>query len=95
MAAPASEAVGKALIRVVSGVAQGREVALTKRVTTIGKPGVQVAEIVRGSEGFKFAYLEGATRPIINGVLLTNASVPLRNGDEIDMAGTKFQFVLY
>lgn len=90
--APAPVAV-PASIRVLNGTASGREVVLTKVVTTVGKPGVQVASITRRPGGYVFAHVEGATRPSVNGVPLTGDSVPLRNGDVIELAGTQMQFV--
>ena len=45
-AAPGAS-VGPATIRVMNGAAAGREVVLTKVVTTVGKPGVQVASITK------------------------------------------------
>src|SRR3954449_4373610 len=44
--------VGQATIRVMNGAAAGREVALTKVVTTVGKPGVQVASITKRPAGY-------------------------------------------
>jgi hypothetical protein len=85
-AAPAS-------IRVLNGAASGREVLLTKVVTTVGKPGVQVASITKRPGGYVFAHVEGAARPSVNGMPLTGESVPLRNGDVIELAGTQMQFV--
>jgi predicted component of type VI protein secretion system len=82
-----------ASIKVLNGAAAGREVALTKVVTTVGKPGVQVASITRRPNGYAFAHVEGATRPNINGVPLVGESVPLRNGDVIELAGTQMQFI--
>jgi hypothetical protein len=82
-----------ALIKVLNGAAAGREVALTKVVTTVGKPGVQVASITKRPNGYAFAHVEGATRPSINGVPLVGDSVPLRNGDVIELAGTQMQFI--
>jgi hypothetical protein len=55
-------------IKVLNGAAAGREVALTKVVTTVGKPGVQVASITKRPNGYAFAHVEGATRPSVNGV---------------------------
>jgi pSer/pThr/pTyr-binding forkhead associated (FHA) protein len=83
----------QASIRVLSGAASGREVVLTKVVTTVGKPGVQVASITRRPGGYVFAHVEGASRPSVNGVPLAGDSVPLRNGDVIELAGTQMQFV--
>ena len=82
-----------ASIKVLNGAAAGREVALTKVVTTVGKPGVQVASITRRPNGYAFAHVEGSTRPSVNGVPLASDSIPLRNGDVIELAGTQMQFV--
>ena len=82
-----------ASIKVLNGAAAGREVTLTKVVTTVGKPGVQVASITKRPTGYAFAHVEGATRPSVNGVPLVGESVPLRNGDVIELAGTQMQFI--
>jgi predicted component of type VI protein secretion system len=82
-----------ASIKVLNGAAAGREVTLSKVVTTVGKPGVQVASITKRPNGYAFAHVEGATRPSINGVPLVGDSVPLRNGDVIELAGTQMQFI--
>ncbi len=82
-----------ASIKVLNGAAAGREVSLTKVVTTVGKPGVQVASITRRPNGYAFAHVEGAARPSVNGVQLVGDSVPLRNGDVIELAGTQMQFI--
>jgi pSer/pThr/pTyr-binding forkhead associated (FHA) protein len=91
--APASSGSPSALIKVLNGAAAGREVALTKVVTTVGKPGVQVASITKRPNGYAFAHVEGAQRPSVNGVPLVGDSVPLRNGDVIELAGTQMQFI--
>ncbi len=82
-----------ALIKVLSGAASGREVMLTKVVTTVGKPGVQVASITKRPTGYVFAHVEGSTRPVVNGMPLAGESVPLRHGDVIELAGTQMQFI--
>lgn len=82
-----------ATIKVLNGAAAGREVTLTKVVTTVGKPGVQVASITKRPNGYAFAHVEGSSRPSINGVPLVGDSVPLRNGDVIELAGTQMQFI--
>ena len=81
-----------ALIRVLNGPAAGREVALTKVVTTVGKPGVQVASITKRPGGYVFSHVEGSVRPTINGSPLQADSVPLRHGDVIELAGTQMKF---
>jgi len=82
-----------ASIKVLNGGAAGREVVLTKVVTTIGKPGVQVASITKRPAGYVLAHVEGGSRPTVNGSLVAGESVPLRNGDLIELAGTQMQFV--
>jgi len=82
-----------AAIKVLNGAAAGREVSLTKVVTTVGKPGVQVASITKRPGGYVFAHVEGAARPTVNGVALSGESVHLKNGDVIELAGTQMQFV--
>ena len=91
---PASgEALHSAAIKVLSGAAAGREVALVKVVTTIGKPGVAVAAITRRPHGFVVAHVEGVDRPTLNGAPIGAEPVVLKNGDVLELAGTKMQFV--
>jgi len=82
-----------AAIKVMSGAAAGREMALVKPVTTIGKPGVAVAVITRRAQGFVVAHVEGASKPMLNGVPVGVEPVVLKNGDMIELAGTQMQFV--
>ena len=82
-----------ASIKVLSGAAAGREVALTKVVTTVGKPGVQVASITKRPGGYVFAHVEGSTRPTVNGNPLSGEPVHLKDGDVIELAGTQMQFI--
>jgi hypothetical protein len=85
--------IGPATIKVLTGAAAGREVALTKVVTTLGKPGVQVASITKRPTGYVFAHVEGGQRPSVNGIPLTGESIALRSGDLIELAGTQMQFI--
>ena len=82
-----------ASIKVLSGAASGREVPLTKVVTTIGKPGVAVAAITRRQHGFFVHHVEGAGNPSLNGSPIKADPLPLKNGDLIELAGTQMQFV--
>ena len=103
-AAPASSPAGvgdpaaagniQAAIKVLSGAAAGREVPLTKVVTTIGKPGVAVAAITKRHHGFVVHHVEGAGNPSLNGAPIGAEPVALKNGDLIELAGTQMQFVL-
>ncbi len=82
-----------AAIKVLSGAAAGREVALVKVVTTIGKPGVAVAAITKRPHGFVVAHVEGASRPTLNGSPIGGDPITLKNGDVLELAGTQMQFV--
>ncbi|MES2942586.1 MAG: FHA domain-containing protein [Pseudomonadota bacterium] len=82
-----------ASIKVLSGAASGREVPLTKVVTTIGKPGVAVAAITRRQQGFVVHHVEGAGNPTLNGSPIKADPIALKNGDLIELAGTQMQFV--
>jgi pSer/pThr/pTyr-binding forkhead associated (FHA) protein len=89
----AGATVGPATIRVMNGAAAGREVVLTKVVTTVGKPGVQVASITKRPTGYVLAHVEGSARPTVNSTPLVGETVSLKNGDVIELAGTQMQFV--
>ncbi len=83
----------QASIKVLSGAAAGREVPLTKVVTTIGKPGVAVAAITKRQHGYVVHHVEGAGNPSLNGAAIGTDPVSLKNGDLIELAGTQMQFV--
>ncbi len=89
----AAEAVQNAAIKVLSGVATGREVPLVKVVTTIGKPGIAIAAITRRPNGHVIAHVEGISRPSINGIPTGTDEVLLNDGDVIELAGTQMQFL--
>lgn len=82
-----------AAIKVLTGAAAGREVPLTKVVTTVGKPGVAVAAITRRHRGFFVHHVEGAGNPALNGSPFGMDPIALKNGDLIELAGTQMQFV--
>ena len=84
---------GNAAIKVLSGAAAGREVALVKVVTTIGKPGVAVAAITKRPQGFVVVHVEGSSKPTLNGTPMGTEPVVLSHGDVLELAGTKMQFV--
>jgi len=92
-AAAVTDASVQASIKVLSGAAAGREVALVKVVTTIGKPGVAVAAITKRPHGFVVAHVEGASKPMLNGSAVGAEPVTLKNGDLLELAGTQMQFV--
>jgi len=90
-AAPAG--VGReAAIQVLSGAAAGRTLDLTKNLTTVGKPGLQVAVITKRPNGYFITHVEGATYPTLNGASLGAQAHPLGDHDLIEIAGVKMEF---
>ena len=81
-------------IQILSGPGAGKELALERTLTTIGKPGVQVAVIARRSQGYFLTYIEGGGYPLLNGVSVGPHSLALKNHDIIELAGTKMEFFL-
>lgn len=81
-----------ASIQVLSGAGAGKELELTKTLTTLGKPGVQVAVIARRPHGYFITHVEGANFPILNGVTLDAQAHGLSDHDVIEIAGVKMEF---
>jgi len=65
---------------------------LSKALTTLGRPGVQVAVITRRPQGYYITHVEGATYPVINGKALGLDATALTNHDIIELSGTKMEF---
>lgn len=90
--APAAGGLREAAIQVLSGAAAGRTLDLTKNLTTIGKPGLQVAVITKRPNGYFITHVEGATYPTLNGISLGGQAHPLGDHDLIEIAGVKMEF---
>ncbi len=94
--APAPAAGGaplrEAVIQVLSGAAAGRTLDLTKNLTTIGKPGLQVAVITKRPNGYFITHVEGATYPTLNGASMGAQAHALNDHDLIEIAGVKMEF---
>ncbi len=85
-------ALREAAIQVLSGAAAGRTLDLVKNLTTIGKPGTQVAVITKRPNGYFITHVEGATYPTLNGASLGAQAHPLNDHDLIEIAGVKMEF---
>ena len=91
-ATPAATPARQGAIQLLSGANVGKELILTKALTTLGKPGVQVAVITRRPQGFFITHVEGASFPVVNGKALDAQAHPLNDHDVIEIAGTKMEF---
>ncbi|MFT3733599.1 MAG: FHA domain-containing protein [Rhodocyclaceae bacterium] len=86
------EAMG--MVQILSGRNAGRELELSKSLTTLGKPGTQVAVITRRPHGYFITHVEGDSFPIVNGRQLDAQAHLLADQDVIEIAGVKMGFYL-
>src|SRR5438874_3633665 len=93
-AAPTKPVQPLGAIQLLSGGNAGRELELTKPLTTLGKPGVQVAVLTRRPQGYFITHVEGDKRPTVNGQEIGAAPHSLKDHDVIELAGVKMEFFL-
>ncbi len=85
----------RARLQVLSGQFAGRELELVKTLTTLGRPGVQVAAITRRSDGFYIVHVESARPddyPLLNGAPAGPQARRLHDNDVVTLAGVKMGF---
>jgi len=95
-AAPAA-ALPTAKLQVLSGAFAGRELELTKALTTLGRPGVQVAAITRRAEGYYVVHVDSGKEgdyPRVNGESIGPQARKLTDNDVLQLAGVKMGFFL-
>ena len=88
-------ALKKAKLQVLSGAFAGRELELNKALTTLGRPGVQVAAITRRSEGYFIVHVDSGKSgdfPLVNGSPIGAQATRLNDNDVIQLAGVKMGF---
>jgi hypothetical protein len=95
-AANAEAAAGAVLgaVQILNGANAGKEIELAKNLTTLGKPGTQVAVITRRPQGYFITHVEGATFPVLNGKTLDAQAQPLNDHDVVEIAGIKMEFFI-
>lgn len=92
----AGQATARARVRVISGTNAGKQLELTKALTTLGKPGVQVAAITRRAQGHFLIGIESGDggHAAVNGRAVGSEGARLENGSIIEVAGVKMEFSL-
>ena len=85
---------GGGTIQILSGPNAGKELPLSKPLTTLGKPGIQVAVIAKRPQGYFITHVEGANFPVVNGKTLDAQAHQLGDHDIIELAGVKMEFFL-
>lgn len=86
----------KARIKITSGANRDKELPLTKVLTTLGKPGVQVAAITRRPTGYFLIHIDGgdnSSRPRVNDMEIGSSAQKLKHNDVIEVAGVKMCFM--
>ncbi len=89
--APGAPAVQVPVIRVLTGPNAGREVALDKAETSVGRVGVQVAAVHRTDDGLRLVLVEGDAPPLVNGEPVDAEGQRLRPGDTLEIAGVQLE----
>jgi hypothetical protein len=88
-------ALPRAKLQVLSGGFAGKELELNKALTTLGRPGVQVAAVTRRADGFFVVHVEsgqGNGFPTVNGKEIGAQAQKLADNDVIELAGVKMGF---
>jgi pSer/pThr/pTyr-binding forkhead associated (FHA) protein len=75
-------------------VGSNKRVDLTKNVTNIGRTGKRTGTINRTDDGYVLRAGEDDEVPKLNGRTVTREGVRLKNGDIIEVSGTRLQFYL-
>jgi pSer/pThr/pTyr-binding forkhead associated (FHA) protein len=85
----------KAKLQVLNGQFAGRELELVKTLTTLGRPGVQVAAITRRADGYYIVHVESGRDgdyPLVNGTPIGPQAHRLKDNDVVQLAGVKMGF---
>lgn len=84
-----------ARLQLLTGPNAGRSLELVKPLTTLGRPGVQVAAISRRPQGYVIIHVDGGASgesPTVNGQHIGRESRGLADGDVIHIAGVRMEF---
>ena len=86
-----------AIIEVKNGAKAGQILPIQKPVTTLGRPGIQIAAIMKKPEGYFFMHIESdedSKPPRHNQSDLGEDPVLLQSGDSLTVAGISVEFML-
>ena len=83
----------KAALYILSGASSGKRIEVSKRITNLGSAGKRAGIISRTDDGFILDAGVDET-PKVNGRLIPKGGTKLKNGDVIEVAGTRLQFQL-
>lgn len=85
------------VLLVLSGVDKDKLIKLDDALTSIGEPGVQVAAVSSRPQGHFIIHVDGGKdknrTPLVNGEPIGFKSRKLENGDRIEVAGIKMEYL--
>lgn len=84
----------KAALYVLSGPSSGKRIEVSKRITNLGKTGRRSGTITRKDDDFVLAAGDSPDLPKLNGRLIARRGAKLKDGDVIEVSGTRLQFQL-
>ena len=89
---PPASSIGR--IQILNGKNSGKEIALDKSLTTVGKPDVAVVGITKRNTGYFIMHIDGnpETPSKLNGEVIAAKAEPIEDHDIIDVAGIKLEF---
>ncbi len=82
----------KAGLQVLNGKNIGRLIPIKRSLIRLGNPGGSIAVISLRKDGFYLSSLDGGEQISINGSPLGERTVPLSNGDQLEIEKKKFLF---
>ena len=86
-----------ATIEIKNGAKSGQLIPIDKPVTTLGRPGIQIAAIMRKPDGYFLMHIESndsVDRPTLNNDFIGDEPMLLHPGDELNVAGINVEFDL-
>ncbi|ASJ72449.1 FHA domain-containing protein [Granulosicoccus antarcticus] len=86
-----------AVIEIKNGAKSGQILPIDKPVTTLGRPGIQIAAIMRKPDGYFLMHIESddsVDRPTLNRDVIGDEPVLLHSGDQLNVAGIDVEFML-
>lgn len=86
-----------AVIEIKNGAKSGQVLPIDKPVTTLGRPGIQIAAIMKKPDGYFLMHIESdgeIAPPQLNNSSIGDEPVLLQSGDALNVAGIDVQFML-
>ena len=93
---PSSPSKG-AVIEIKNGAKSGQILPIDKPVTTLGRPGIQIAAIMRKPDGYFIMHIESdekVEKPMLNSDTIGDEPMLLHSGDALKVAGIEVEFML-